>query len=287
MDPRNYQIAALSTFIVFGIAGLGFTILLPNAIGIVSVALLTQWLLFSKSLFSTPLSALISDAKSALISALSLILLLRTDLVLCAGAAAFIAIASKKFIRINHFHIFNPSALALVVVTGITSHAYLSPGQWGPLGLFAFCVMGVGLLVVTRAQRLDVSLAFIVPFALMVLLRNVYLGDPLAIAWHQLQSGALLLFAFFMITDPRTTPLNKSARIVFGFLVSVATYILQFHFYISSAAIFALVAFAPLTIVLNFYFKENADVKKNIIHYCIRRFSELQQRYGVLRVLRR
>ena len=40
----------------------------------------------------------------------------------------------------------------------------------------------------------------------LLLARAFWLGDPLAIPLHQMQSGSLLIFAFFMISDPRTTP---------------------------------------------------------------------------------
>ena len=283
MDPRNYQIVALSTFVVFGVSVLGFNIQLSNAITIIGAALITQYGLFS----SAPcFSNLVNDAKSALISALSLVLLLRTDMLLIAALAAIVAIASKRFLRFNGHHLFNPSAFALVLVTGLSSHAYLSPGQWGALGLFAFGVMGVGLLVVTRAQRLDVSLAFLLTFAALVLFRGWFLGDPIEIAWHQLQSGALLLFAFFMITDPKTTPVNARPRIIFGVLVSVLAFVLQFYFYVTSAAIYALIILAPLVAVFNFNFRENTHAEKNVVYHGCAHASEFQQRDGFLRLLR-
>ena len=41
--------------------------------------------------------------------------------------------------------------------------------------------------------------------------RSWWLGEPMAIPLHRLQSGALLLFAFFMISDPRRRPIRASA----------------------------------------------------------------------------
>ena len=46
------------------------------------------------------------------------------------------------------------------------------------------------------------------------------LGDPLAIPMKQMQSGALLLLTFFMITDPKTTPDRRSARMLYAVLVA-------------------------------------------------------------------
>lgn len=251
MDPRNYQIAALGTFVLIGVTQLGFQIDWGTSLVIVAVALVTQVCLFSKG-----------QEKSALISSMSLVLLLRTDVIAVAALASFIAIASKRFIRFGGSHLFNPSAFALVLVTVGSSHAYISPGQWGALGLSAFLVLGIGLLVVTRAQRLDVALAFLTCYAFIVLLRGLYLGDPVTIALHQLQNGALLLFAFFMITDPKTTPMQREARLVFGVAVAVAAAVLQYQFYLSTAPIYALVALAPLVPLFNTYTRSSSHVKK-------------------------
>ena len=50
----------------------------------------------------------------------------------------------------------------------------------------------------------------------LLVARAVWLGDPLAIPLHQLQSGSLLIFAFFMISDPRTAPDSRLGRFLFA-----------------------------------------------------------------------
>jgi len=275
VDPRNYQIAALSGFVVFGTVVLDFQISMTIALAILISALACQWLLFAPG-----------QLKSALISSLSLVLLLRTDVIFVAVLASVIAIAGKRYLRINGNHFFNPSALALVLLCATTSHAWLSPGQWGALGLAGLLVIGAGLLVVTRAQRLDIACAFLISFSLIVLARGVYLGDPVSIAYHQLQNGALILFAFFMITDPKTTPLNQRARIAFGVLVAVVTAVLQFGFYLNAAPIYALVFLAPTVVIFNLLVKENRYVKKSIVNRVSVRRTCVGQRHGLLRFLR-
>jgi len=275
VDPRNYQIAALSGFVVFGTAVLDFQISVTIAFAIVLSALVFQWLLFAPG-----------QLKSALISSLSLVLLLRTDVIFIAVLASVIAIAGKRYLRVNGSHFFNPSALALIVLCSATSHAWLSPGQWGTLGLAGLLVIGAGLLVVTRAQRLDVACAFFVSFSFIVLARGVYLGDPVSIAWHQLQNGALILFAFFMITDPKTTPHVRGARIAFGVLVASVTAVLQFGFYFNAAPIYALVFLSPTVVLFNLLVKENHNVKKSIVNRMLVRRAYVGQRHGLLRFLR-
>jgi Na+-translocating ferredoxin:NAD+ oxidoreductase RnfD subunit len=64
---------------------------------------------------------------------------------------------------------------------------------------------------------------------------------------NQLQSGALLLFTFFMITDPRSTPDRRLGRIVFAAAVALLAYWLQFRWQLRPALFYALAALSPLT----------------------------------------
>ena len=97
---------------------------------------------------------------------------------------------------------------------------WVSPGQWGNVAFFAFLMACLGGLVVNRAARSDVTVAFIFFYMALVVGRSLWLGEPLLIPLHRLQSGALLLFTFFMISDPRTTPNSRAGRILFALLVS-------------------------------------------------------------------
>src|SRR6266566_49602 len=72
------------------------------------------------------------DPKSALISGLSLCLLLRTNSLLLAMTAAFAAIAGKFVLRWNGKHIFNPTNFGLVIAMLCAGErVWVSPGQWG------------------------------------------------------------------------------------------------------------------------------------------------------------
>ena len=92
----------------------------------------------------------------------------------------------------------------------LTGQVWVSPGQWGNVAFFAFLMACLGGLVVNRAARSDVTFAFIAFYMTLVFGRSLWLGEPLAIPLHRLQSGALLLFTFFMISDPRTTPNSRA-----------------------------------------------------------------------------
>lgn len=240
-DPRYYQISILSLLLIYGLYFLDLEIRLSNASAILFAAQITQYC-FTR-LFDLPKF----DPRSALISSLSLCLLLRTDSLLLAMLAAFIAISSKFLIRWHHKHIFNPTNFALVIMILLFDSAWVSSGQWGRDLLFVFLIACLGMIVINRSRRSDITLAFLGFYTAMIFGRAGWLGDPLTIPLHQLQSGALLIFAFFMISDPVTTPNSRPGRILFALLVTLAAGYVQFILYQPNGVLYALVGCCCLT----------------------------------------
>jgi len=111
-----------------------------------------------------------------------------------------------------------------------------------------------GSLVVTRAARADVSLAFVACFSALVIGRSLYLGEPLALPLHRLESGAFLLFAFFMISDPKTTPDARSARILFAGLVAATAWYVQFRLFRTNGMVWSLAIWSLAVPVLDHVF---------------------------------
>ena len=101
------------------------------------------------------------DPLSALITSLSLTLLLRTDFILLAAAAATIAIGSKFLVRVRGKHVFNPANVALVTLMLLSDRAWVSSGQWGSATIGALALTCLGFLVLTRAKRAETTIAFL------------------------------------------------------------------------------------------------------------------------------
>ena len=242
-DPRVYQIATLASLLTYGVFALDFEVRPETAVAIVGAALATQLV---GGLLSTPRRF---DPRSALISALSLCLLLRTMSLRLAIVTAVIAIASKFLIRIRGKHVFNPTNGAIVAMMLATSAVWVSPGQWGSGVIFAFLLASAGGLVVNRAARADVTWTFLAGWAGLLVGRSLWLGEPLAIPLHRLESGALVLFSFFMISDPRTTPDSRAGRILFAALVALGAYVTQFWLFRTNALLWSL-AVCSLTVPL-------------------------------------
>jgi S1-C subfamily serine protease/Na+-translocating ferredoxin:NAD+ oxidoreductase RnfD subunit len=244
LDPRLYQIAVLSGLLLFGVTALDFDLTIAQILVTLATAAGTQ-------LACARLLALRGDTgvRSALISGLSLCLLLRTDVLLLAAAAAGIAVGSKFVLRVGGKHLFNPTNGAIVGLLTLATafpaldlSIWVSPGQWGNTAFFLLLMGCLGTIVVTRAARADVTFAFLTSWAGLLLFRAWALGDPVAIPLHRLQNGALLLFAFFMISDPKTTPDSRWGRVLFGALVALVAYYVQFKLFHTNGLLWSLAA---------------------------------------------
>ena len=239
IDPRWWQIGSLSLLLVWGLTVLRFDVTVARIAAIFATALVTQWS-FSRW------AKIPFEWKSAAISALSLCLLMRASSVLLLVAAAFAAIAGKFVVRWNGKHIFNPTNGAIVLMMLLSDRVWVSPGQWGSAAFFGFLIACAGSLVVYRSARSDVTLAFLAIWCGILLARSFRLGDPLTIPFHRLENGALLIFAFFMISDPKTTPDSRAGRIAFAALVAAGAWYIQFKLFRTNGLLWSLAACSPL-----------------------------------------
>jgi hypothetical protein len=240
-DPRHGQILTLGALLAYGLGWLQFDIGPAQVVVTLGSALAVQRL--GDWWTGAPWH---SGARSALISALSLCLLLRTDALWMAAVGSTIAVGSKFLIRVRGKHVFNPTNGALVALLLTTDLAWISPGQWGTAAAFAFTMACAGMLVVNRAARSDVTLAFIAAYAAVLVGRSLSLGEPMTIPLHRLESGAFLLFSFFMISDPKTTPDSRTGRIAFALLVAAGAWYVHFRLFRPNGFVWALAAASPL-----------------------------------------
>lgn len=244
-DPRYWQILTLAGLLAYGLIALDFDqpldcVALTIAAGLATQLAFTWWLALPRF-----------DPLSPLITSLSLCILLRTSGPALMALAAALAMASKFLIRFDGKHVFNPSNLAIAVMLLASGEAWISPAQWGSQAWGGFLIACLAGLVLSRARRADIALAFLASFGALLAARAIHLGDPWSIPLKQLQSGALLLFAFFMISDPKAVPERRGERIVFAVLVAIAAFILQFGFYKPEGLMIALFALSPVVPLLD------------------------------------
>jgi Na+-transporting NADH:ubiquinone oxidoreductase subunit NqrB len=260
-DIRDYQILFLGLFLVLGIGTRDWT-LRPELIAVaIATCLSTQWIL---SLVIGHWSLVICKGqntndkrqrinfRSALITSLGLSLLLRTDHWTTMAFAAAIAIASKFIFKVGDKHFFNPANFGIISALILTPDAWVSPGQWGEDWWYGLLFAGTGGMILQRVGRWDTTAAFLGAYSLLEAIRNLWLGWTWDVYCHRLMSGSLLLFALFMVTDPRSIPNNQIGRIVWAICIAILTFILRNYFFVSTAVFWALFTLAPLTILLDF-----------------------------------
>jgi len=239
-DPRAMQLTALGVILGFG-ALLHDPYLLPlQALFSLAAALTTH--MVGNRLTGQP----VKSVRSPLITALSVSILLRADSLWVHPAAAFAAIGSKYLIRTRDRHLFNPSCFGVTLALAVLPGVWISPGQWGSRIAVAGWLAVLGSMVVSRAARADISTGFLASYFAMLAARVIALGQPLGVLAHQMSGGAIVLFAFFMLSDPRTIPATRRGRLAHAAIVAAAIYALKFRFQLTSAPLWALMITAPM-----------------------------------------
>ncbi|MFI5130890.1 MAG: DUF2330 domain-containing protein [Chitinophagales bacterium] len=257
LDPRYFQVIFQAIFLSYGILILHWEADWQHYLISVGGCLVFQYAADSikANRFLSP-NEFDRWGFSVLISAMSLCLLLKTNHWQISLLAAFLTVSSKYIFKWKSKHIFNPSAFGIVATIWLTNDAWLSPGQWGSNAVIFFGVITLGTIVVTRVQKLDVSLAFLMTFVGLLYWRQVYvLGWPMDYFVHSVSTGSLLLFTFFMISDPRTSPNHPVARIIWAILIAALAFYLAAFKWKYNTIIWVLVIAAPLVPVLDAIFK--------------------------------
>ena len=244
-DARHWQILALSGLFALANTTSDFSahsLAWPAAFaGAMSAQALGTWYVGGKFQW-----------KSALITSLGVSILLRAASPWLWFMAAFIGVGAKFIVRCNNKHIFNPACIGIVVVSLLFGEsAWVSPGQWGTAPLFAAFAIGFAALVLSSAKRLDIAIGYLGFHAVALFGWAIYYGDPFAIPMRAMQNGALLVFAFFMITDPRSTPDSRMGRILFAASVAAVASYIGWLTNMPGEPLYALAIIAPLTILLD------------------------------------
>lgn len=165
-----------------------------------------------------------ANHESAVITALILFFLFTpaqqlVDHYLIAVAVAA-GVASKFFIAPRRQHIFNAAAFGAVVLSLPGWHEawwwIASPEMFIPLLI-------AGVLVVTKVRRWPMVVAFIGVGALVYMVESVTLfNDELSTAvWRYAVTGPSLFLAFYMLTEPFTTPPTRWLQIAYGVTVGL------------------------------------------------------------------
>src|SRR5437016_10121595 len=161
--------------------------------------------------------------------------------------ACLLSLLSKHLIRPGGRHLFNPSNVGLVwtllvIGPGLVFPQYLWWGAFGVPVALAFAVILLGALWVLPSVRMvPMAASFLITLGVLVGLLAAG-GQSFVAIWHNgpltgaqywaniCLSPELLVFAFFMMSDPQTAPRAARARVVYGAVTAaVAAALLSFQ----------------------------------------------------------
>ncbi|HKV93161.1 MAG TPA: enediyne biosynthesis protein UnbU [Candidatus Angelobacter sp.] len=149
--------------------------------------------------------------------------------------ASAAAICSKAVLRVavqnGKRHFLNPSNFGITLVlllfpwVGIAPPYHFSENihGWGSWILPGIIVMSGSFLNVKFTKRICVAIGWVGGFLVQGLVRNLVFGVPLSATLLPTTGVAFVLFTFYMVTDPATSPCTRRGQLLFGILVS-ATY---------------------------------------------------------------
>ncbi|HEV2816254.1 MAG TPA: hypothetical protein VGW40_03395 [Allosphingosinicella sp.] len=173
--------------------------------------------------------------------------------------AASLAIASKYILRVSFGedgstrHFYNPSnfgiaaTLILFPMVGIAQPYQFAENISGALDwLLPLIVITTGTLINRKfTQRLPLIGAWLAAFALQAVTRALVHGNPILAGLAPMTGFAFILFTFYMITDPATTPEGRWEQRCFGAAVGLA-YALMMELHIVFGLFFALALVSTL-----------------------------------------
>lgn len=142
------------------------------------------------------------------------------------AVTSVLAVLSKYVLRGRSANVFNPAALALVV-----TYYVFDTGQswWGALpelpwpALIALLMTGV--FITARVNKTSSVLAFLGSYFTLATVA-AFVGEPGHVAelYRAPDLQAALFLAFFMVTDPPTSPPKRVDQVVYGAIAGVASY---------------------------------------------------------------
>lgn len=191
--------------------------------------LLSSWGADRKPAFTGGLRNFIDFLLPAHISALAVgMLVYANDRLWVVAFAVSVAITSKIFFRApvggKYRHFYNPSNFGITVTLLLFTWVSISPpyhftenldriGDW----LLPSIIVVTGSLLNARfTRRVPLILAWLIGFVAQAAIRSVIFETPLVAGLLPMTGLPFVLYSFYMVTDPATTPFRTLGQIAFG-----------------------------------------------------------------------
>jgi Na+-translocating ferredoxin:NAD+ oxidoreductase RnfD subunit len=219
--PKGLLLAILAILVALASFDVNLRLVAPGLVGAIAVSALIDLLILRRKHGHWEFPS------GAVLTALFVVMVLSPfEPWYVATITSAIAILSKYILRTRAANIFNPAALALVI-----SFYLFHSGQswWGALSEIAPAAMLVlfatGIFITDRVNKMPLVLAFLGTYYLLFT-ATAFLGDPNTVAevFRAPDLQAVLFFAFFILTDPPTSPIQYPDQMICAVIVAVASY---------------------------------------------------------------
>jgi Na+-translocating ferredoxin:NAD+ oxidoreductase RnfD subunit len=219
--PKGLVLIVLAILVALASLGTHIKLLAPGLTAAVGVAALVDVLILRKKehAWEFPSGAILTGLFVAMI-------LSPYEPWYVAAFTSALAIVSKYIIRTRSANVFNPAALALVVAFYVF---HSGQSWWGALPEITPIAMTVlfatGVFITDRVNKMPLVLMFLGTYYLLFTV-TAFLGDPNGVAevFRTPDLQAVLFFAFFILTDPPTSPPKYRDQLVCAVIVAVASY---------------------------------------------------------------
>jgi len=298
-DPRLHLAAVIISIHILGQVAFGFRVSVPQILSAILTSFIIElvWTFARSRQIVWPASAMLTGSGVALI--LRVVGTERGDYWTWFGWYYFAAIAglsliTKYLIRYRGSHVFNPSNVGLVVAFLVLGSTVVEPLDfwWVPLdgwmvAAYAIIIAG-GLRITARLRLLALATTFWVTLAAGLGLLAAS-GHCFTAAWSLepvcgakfwsvvIASPELLIFLFFMITDPKTIPARPNGRVVFGACLAVVCALLMApqttEFGTKVALLAGLVVMSPLRYLFDRVFQEESAGRESVVGGLVTRLT--------------
>ncbi len=216
--PKGMLIALLVVVTAFAVVNEGLRLVAPGlAAGVLAAMLVDAPLLrWREGAWCVPDGALLTGLIVAMV-------LSPYGAWWIAAVTSATAIVSKYLLRMGKANVFNPAALALVITFYLFDAGH---SWWGALAdapTWQLVVLGAtGIFITDRVKKTPLVLSFLGSYYLLVT-AMAFLGEPDGVAalYRAPDLNAALYFAFFMVTDPPTSPPRYRDQLINGVIVAV------------------------------------------------------------------
>ncbi len=257
IDPRFIQLFNNIILMFFGYLYLDFNRDLMYLFPVFAFGVLLDWLfsrIWSSQRNQRTLRDRMISVLNTIVSIVTIIKFTNNNFYI---VVILVALLSKYLIvDENKNHIFNPAnfgiIFALIFVNEIPIRIIYNQFAGLNMYLFYFLILN-GLLITYIARRMTLAFSFLIgSFVFFYSLSSIW-GFPLSFLIGPTFSFSGMLFTFFMITDPKTTPSAQFSQLIFGLFLALVSFLLRVNQYVHDVFVLLFLVTALYKFYLQFF----------------------------------